>query len=169
MDTHLATKNDLKSSDSNSAMQSRRLVLELLITYSFCLLLSIGVVAFEFFRTYRYFGMVRPVWAYVLGGASAAILFLYTITSFVQLANRNWRMRSIQHQTAKRRKIIAVSLWGILFMSYMGLPFANGNFDLMNFVSGIAVGFFIAVIFFTVFGLTKASDLFGLKESQSNT
>lgn len=171
MDTPQLTRNDLKSTDSNVAVKRQRFVPELLITHAFCLLLSIGIVAFEFFGIYLHYGLVRPVWIYILGGAIAAILVVYVVTSLVQLADRNRRLQSLHKRTMSMHQIIAMSLFGVFFMSYSVLTYSSDTLilvdRLIHFVAGFGVGFFIAALLFAVLGLTMGPRFFGVNEMQS--
>lgn len=169
MESPLVTKNDLKSSDSNDDIQRRRFVLDLLITYAYCLMLTIGFVAFEFFGTFLHYGLVRPVWAYILGGTTAVILVVYLVSSLVQLSNPKWRRRSLQKRTVFMRTVIAVSSWIILFSSVTFFPFraqALKN-DTTNIVPGFGIGFYFAVMFIVVFGFISVLVFSRVKEAQS--
>lgn len=169
MDTPVGTKTELKSSDSNSVVQRRRFVLELLITYTFCLLLPISAVVYEIFGKYHHFGQVRPVWAYILGGTNAAILVVYVVISLVQLSNRNWRLRSLQKRTVFMREFIAVSLWIILFSSSTFFPVKDqaNNIDVSNIVPGYGAGLYMAVMFFALFGLVIVLVFTRVNEAKS--
>lgn len=120
---------------------------------------------------YLHYGLVRPVWIYILGGAIAAILVVFVVTSLVQLANRNRRLQSLHKRTMSMHQIIAMSLFGIFIMSYSVLTYGSDSLilvdRLIHFVAGFGVGFFIAALLFAVFGLTIGPRFFGVNEVQS--